>query len=172
MFTTLSNERIEALEGFRLSDFTVVCFTQNNAKQFMRSLRKDVIGTSAIAWCKIKIFSCWSLLDTIYCTTNHCTCKFHCTFLVLFDYRYCALHCIVLFKHSGKPHRPVGGPCHIILKWAIPVALFKAPLVPAGVRTHNFPFQRPWTYHKATGESVYRSLFTFSYVIKYYIIAH
>ena len=40
----------------------------------------------------------------------------------------------------------VGGPCHIILKWAIPVAVFEAPPVPVGLRIHDLPFRLPWTY--------------------------
>ena len=39
-------------------------------------------------------------------------------------------------------------------KWAIPVAVFEAPPVPAVVRTHDLSFRWPWTYHKTTGESV------------------
>ena len=42
----------------------------------------------------------------------------------------------------------VGGPCHIILKWAIPVAVFEAPPVPAGqVKFNSSCFCTFWTFY-------------------------
>ena len=48
----------------------------------------------------------------------------------------------------------MGVSSHIKLKLVIPVAVFEASPVPAGVRTHDLLFQWPPTYQKATGESV------------------
>ena len=48
-----------------------------------------------------------------------------------------ALHCLIY--PTGKASSAiVGGPCHIILKWVIPVTVFETSLAPAGAKPTTY----------------------------------